>query len=444
MENSAPPIPNDYTIADLRSAPADCAESYELLKKLAEQFYEREDIIGALNNLVSVIENKTGEKVNLEISENFIEQPPDSNIPNIGLSWEERDIINKILYDIDQALLTNNHNEIPKIIDSNAVIIQQSWEKDVKIRNIIHQLNEFPEIAESYEPSPMNKTIKVLPLIALPKLYCAYAYLQTEPNDINIITNELITLDSVLKKVNLNARSTVSKLVYLTMIEININTANVIANKSGISQETLELLTKHFTPITEQHMSLRNSIIYEYLFFKDIIVKHPNLTIFKSLLLFKENSTLRILRNKCDDSLNTLQENNELQKERLSVWPNFYPFKEASLPNYNDGDLISYFHHPYTWYNPVGTMFTTTDIFEKLARDQKLLIKIKVRDALLQIILKKRLGVEANLEAGAYSDEYIIDIENKYIASPGPDENIGTRDDIKLPINPEVLGFTKQ
>jgi len=46
-----------------------------------------------------------------------------------------------------------------------------------------------------------------------------------------------------------------------------------------------------------------------------------------------------------------------------------------------------------------------------------------------------------DLTARAYSDQYIIDIENKYIVSPGQDEKIGTRDDIKLPINPEVLRF---
>jgi len=31
----APPIPNDYTIADLRSAPPDCAESFELLMSIS-------------------------------------------------------------------------------------------------------------------------------------------------------------------------------------------------------------------------------------------------------------------------------------------------------------------------------------------------------------------------------------------------------------------------
>jgi len=32
-------------------------------------------------------------------------------------------------------------------------------------------------------------------------------------------------------------------------------------------------------------------------------------------------------------------------------------------------------------------------------------------------------------------------IENKKIFSPGPDGKPGTKDDIKLPINPEVLGW---
>jgi hypothetical protein len=48
-----------------------------------------------------------------------------------------------------------------------------------------------------------------------------------------------------------------------------------------------------------------------------------------------------------------------------------------------------------------------------------------------------------DLKARAYSDQYIIDIENKKIFSPGPDGKAGTKDDISLPINPEVLGLTE-
>ena len=60
---------------------------------------------------------------------------------------------------------------------------------------------------------------------------------------------------------------------------------------------------------------------------------------------------------------------------------------------------------------------------------------------MLQIVLNLRLGRDINLKARAYSDEYIIDIENKKILSPGPDEKVGTDDDIFLPINPQVLNL---
>lgn len=69
--------------------------------------------------------------------------------------------------------------------------------------------------------------------------------------------------------------------------------------------------------------------------------------------------------------------------------------------------------------------------------------QIMVQNDLLKIVLNKRLGREVDLNARSYSDKYIIDIENKIIFSPGPDGEVGTDDDIKLPINPEVLGLTE-
>ena len=66
-----------------------------------------------------------------------------------------------------------------------------------------------------------------------------------------------------------------------------------------------------------------------------------------------------------------------------------------------------------------------------------------VQDNLFQIVLNKRLGQEVSLKALAYSDEYVVDVVNKKIFSPGPDGKAGTKDDITLRINPEVLGWGK-
>lgn len=69
---------------------------------------------------------------------------------------------------------------------------------------------------------------------------------------------------------------------------------------------------------------------------------------------------------------------------------------------------------------------------------------LQVHDDLFQIVLNKRLGEEVSLRARAYSEEYIVNIENKKIFSPGPDGKADTEDDIKLRINPEVLGWSSK
>jgi hypothetical protein len=347
----APPISNDYTITDLRSAPADCAESYELLKYLTEQFYEPENINGALDNLVSTIESKTEKKVHLEISEDFIEQPHDSNTTYIGLSWEERDIINKILYDIDQALLTNNHNEISKIIDSNAVIIQQLWEKTAKARDIIHQLNDFPEIADLYEPNFDANPINMIPLIDLCRLYQLYAHTQKELNDIHNFTTELIEIDSVFRKLSLNARLLITKLSCYIIISNNILTANNIANKTEASQESIELLIEHFKPLSKEQLSLKNPLIFEYLSMKLIVLETPIEPINRVITMFKKNSTLRLYSNKCVDKLFALGEMNIDENEKFHVWPDFLPFEEPAIPT--GREKFAFF---YRKYNPVGSL----------------------------------------------------------------------------------------
>jgi hypothetical protein len=94
----------------------------------------------------------------------------------------------------------------------------------------------------------------------------------------------------------------------------------------------------------------------------------------------------------------------------------------------------------YKTYNPVGSFFVylmTPDMERIIERRTKL----QVHSDLLQIVLDKRLGKEVSLKARAYSDEYIVDVENKKIFSPGPDGEAGTKDDIKLLINPDVLGW---
>ena len=67
--------------------------------------------------------------------------------------------------------------------------------------------------------------------------------------------------------------------------------------------------------------------------------------------------------------------------------------------------------------------------------------ELQIRSDLLRIVMDKRLGKEVSLKTHAYRTEYIVDVENKKIFSPGPNGKPHDPDDTKLPINPEVLGW---
>ena len=127
---------------------------------------------------------------------------------------------------------------------------------------------------------------------------------------------------------------------------------------------------------------------------------------------------------------------NDISRERLTIWPSFYPFKEPRFPKKNE--KLSFL---YRCYNPAGSLLLKIidpDIFTSMPDK---ILRIEINNDLLQIVLNKRLGKDVDLTARAYSDKYIIDIEIKMIFSPGPDGKPGTDDDIKLPINPEALGI---
>jgi len=129
-----------------------------------------------------------------------------------------------------------------------------------------------------------------------------------------------------------------------------------------------------------------------------------------------------------------LESPQEIEFQQLSVWPTFYP-KWLNMPA-DSVDNVPWF---YRCYNPVGSMITR--VYNKPPLDGLLekANRIKVYDDLLQIVINTKLGNEISLKARAYSDEYIVDLENKKIFSPGRDGIPHTEDDIFLPINPDVL-----
>lgn len=426
----APPIPNDYTVADLRSAPAEYAESFEILKILIDE-------------------------------ENGV-----SGAPAIGLTEDDLSMSGEIRGVLKEGTAT----EISEILAYNAKDIERAWANTKDARDVIGQLDAFAEISDLTEPSSGVEMMRVGSLVSLAHFYEVYLHLQTDPGDVQAFATELIELDSVLRKLSLNARGFSKSICHAGMAG-DIVTANAIANSPDTSRETVELLAGHFTPLTAEQMSLRNYVLFEYLLKKGIINGGLGLSamgstplpeensvfrlcrIFCILVddvltddfdgrvlgesaLFKRNSTMRVYRNICDDWINRLGGVEAVTSVRFSVWPPIYPDMEPVIFQTRGAQPLLY-----GCYNPVGlrlVRMTGLHSFRgRLARQTAL----RIQDDLLQIVLKKRLGKEVSLKARAYGDEYIVDVENKKILSPGPDGEVGTNDDIALPINPEVLGW---
>jgi hypothetical protein len=392
-------IPNDYTVADLRSAPLECNRSYDILMSLSEKKGSPE-----------------------ERSET-------------GLFPKDVDAI----YQVDDIIREAYRTQVSETLEEKSDDIIRAWENAKKGREIITELDKFGEIADLTEPDWEADLGFLGNLRELGLLHQAYARLGTQQDNTRVATEELIRFDSVISKLSINARSMVTKLVCFACFYIDIQTANFIINNPQTSQESLELLARHFTPLEIEQTSLRNSLINEYLTFKKILYSLPFLRHFpqvRNLPFIKRNSTLRVSRNWFNDLICTYEKQQAAKSEQLSVWPWIYP-DLGPVEIGSDGQFPWY----YRSYNPLGSMLLAIST-PALGRVFEIRKKHEVHYDLLQIVLNKRLGKEISLKARAYSDEYIIDVENKKIFSPGPDGQPHTEDDIKLIINPEVLVFS--
>ena len=393
----APPIPNDYTIADLHSAPAQYAESFEILKALLGENGD--------SSVVSAIELTKSDS--------------------------------RMIAEIKEIMETAAMPEIAKAISYNTEEINQIWADNERARDIIHRLNEFPEIADLTE---LNADLKIMHVVKLPdfaRFYEVYGHLKIEQRNTKAFVNELIELDSVCRKLSVNARMFVPKIAYHICINENILTANAIVNDKQTPMSTVELIAGHFTPLTDELTSLRNSILSEYLIMKYFSSEKSEQSTVEKIFR-KKNSTLRLFRNCYDRWLDAEQGRQNVAETELSVWPDIYPFKGLSVSLANPERLPLL----YRCYNPQVNIINMFGPFDKTIKSRKdSIIRMQIQDDILQIVLNKRRGRDVSLKACAYSDEYIIDVENKKIFSPGPDGKADTNDDIFLPINPDVLGW---
>jgi hypothetical protein len=389
------PIEDDYTLADLRSAPPDCNGSYLLLLSISE------------------------------------EDPDANDAPEIGLTEED---INDLRALRGSACDGNTIDD--SLLFAHAATIERIWQHAQKGRKVFEELDAFTEIADLTEPNILqfpadyHSNMRRMALVYDLKTRLLLA----QDGDVRAVENSAL-INSVFSKYSLNARTLINKIVGVSGLAGSIKLANDIANHPNISQEAIELLSERFRPLSPEVASMRNPFIGEYLSFRRYFLKGPESRMYRANPLCKVNSTLRLYRNYILHALVQFEPNYNYKDPNLRVCAGLWGGGIHIEPN---GGIN--FPAKYWLYNPIGGMLTSITlpaVYSVIRLETKLLIQ----DDLLQIVIDKRLGRPVDLKARAYSDEYIIDIEKKIIFSPGPDEIAYTDDDIKFQINPGVLNL---
>jgi hypothetical protein len=382
----APPIPNDYTVADLHNADPQYNASYELIRS------------------------------------SFTDESDDPNgAPAIGLSREDIDFIKK-LTGLDSSGRDQIRNNIKRI--------NELWEKAARGREVIKRLSEYPEIADMDELILTSNICGLVDLKYLVRLYYYYAVAQLLDGKPKDGLRELCCMNQISQKMSVTSRWMVRKLTCYGILQINIDAATQYINDPNVSRDDIILIANSFTPLADKCLSLRNAMISEHIWFREEVKKLPLIR----MVIFKPNSSIRYFRNYEDYWISReLGEASEVHY--LDVWPEMLWFMPPLKPDFDEA-----YPWYYDLYNPFGKPLILP-VIPYNATPFKIKNNIRIKDDLFQYILARRLGKEGDLTARAFGQKYIVDIEKKRIYSPGPDGQPFTKDDIWLPIEPNVLGL---
>lgn len=396
-------VPNEFTEADLLQVKLENEGSYDVLLKLCDNRYASDDVSA------------------------------------IGLNGEDEDILSTLYSEIlDKDISVE---EVFSQISENRQQVDLLWKKAKRGRDVIQQLAEYDEIAEfvslELEPGPEF----LMNLVNLDKLSCLYVLGAVQQGNDQNALDEFLQFDKVVRSLSIFSRVLVTKLGCLLSIDSNLRAANVLVNSTSLSDKSMNKIIAQFQPISHEHVSLKNHIVSEYISIKNLETKLLSESNIPISSVLKINSKNRYSYSFCRNAI-LKDEGKEISEYcELSVWPWEYNWPKL----YFRGDKAKRQfkrYSCYSWYNPVGTLLLTFKN-ERLLSDEMFQKKaaILIHDDLFQWVLTRRMGQESSLKARAYSDEYTVDVDKGLVFSVGPDGVAYTDDDIKMRINPDILGL---
>jgi len=351
-------------------------------------------------------------------------------------------------------------NDLAVIADPlpHAAVIRQAWDELGEARKVIVELDQFPgitDIGKDTRFSPDIPIVSFLTLRSTSRRYAAYARLKVAEGDTQEAARQVAQLHRVARKSLPHSHMMVTKMTWVAIAKLNIQTADVILRSPHCDAATLAVLKENFMPLAQEELSMRPTGIYNYFFTKTLLdewrkkeggmslmhkfemtspprfelaaVERPIARLGEPFLL-RRNRTLRDLRYLFD-----------MQMEDLSTMPCGPDRAIESTWKLVNGILDGYCEWPgqpvepavisRLWcYNMEGRMLACLAVPSVTSAGRAITVA-KVQSDLLYLDICKRLGEVPELPDPYTQKPYASDARGR-LFSAGPDGKSGTDDDI--------------
>ena len=178
-------------------------------------------------------------------------------------------------------LKVNLPNLSDPTVSSNILVyaaqIEQAWADSKELRDVVEHLAAFDEVADLSKQELTTTDFyiysgwKASTCRILSNTYAAYINLKTQQGRTEEAASILGTYHTAIRRILPNARSAVARMTCVAAIDRNTSLAWKILEKSGNDQHIPVVLNKAFPAIQNADISIKTSLLVEYLEHKDLL-----------------------------------------------------------------------------------------------------------------------------------------------------------------------------
>lgn len=316
--------------------------------------------------------------------------------------------------------------------------INNAWDSILEVRSIVEKLDTYPGITDLTPQTPLGTNTPILSFVTLRSVawtYQVYAGLKTAEGHPEEAARNLAKLHSVTRKGLPPSSILIHKMIWIAIAGNNMQAAFDIVRHPNCTRDALLLLKDAFYPLSEDDVSLRRTMIWEYVCLKSICECHltPNkfLDVFVMSEAGKPAEPQRLFRRTASAiAYHMMFRKNRTFRELRKCFDFLIAGADKKPPDMSEAEIFmkNYCANPNI--RNLGGWYLISIAVPSFGRGARTAIKTKVLSDLLYIEITKRLGETITIQDYYSERPYSLDEETGRMFSVGPDGKPHTDDDI--------------